>query len=65
MTNEEYIELPVDVIQVTDLALFVTDHSKAVWIPKSQMDPEEDIPEPGEGKTIFLKEWIALNKGLI
>lgn len=39
------------------------------WIPKSVVeDPEEDELddlEPGESFTMFIKEWFALDEGLI
>ena len=57
------IEIAVDVKARTDSALLVTDGVIEAWIPKSQISDysgEEDSPE-----TIFIPEWLALNKGLI
>lgn len=57
------IEIAVDVKARTDLALLVTDGDVECWIPRSQISDysgDEDSPE-----TIFISEWLAIEKGLI
>ena len=57
------IEIAVDVQARTPKALKVFDGKVTCWIPRSQISDyvgEEDNPE-----TIFIPEYIALDKGLI
>jgi len=65
MTDKEYIEIPCDVLLLTELAVMIDDGDKKVWIPKSQMDPDEVPDGPATGTSIFIGEWIAQEKGLI
>jgi len=61
------IELAIELIGKTDLALFVFDGIRTVWIPKSQiLDPEDlDDYNYGECFTITIPEWLALEKEMI
>jgi len=57
------IEIAIEVRARTDKALMVFDGKTECWIPRSQISDysgEENSPE-----TIFIPEWLALNKGLI
>lgn len=63
------IELDVQLIARTELAIKVYDGSFTVWIPKSQIvDP---LPEEIEDRelhdtfTLIIPEWIAKEKELI
>ena len=59
------VELEVAVVGSTDAAIKVDYGGKfAVWIPKSQIsDYCGDSLE--EAESIFIPEWLALEKGLI
>lgn len=58
------VEIAVEVRRETDKALLVFDGKQEVWVPKSMItDQSED--ERGNVETIFLPEWLALEKGLI
>ena len=57
------IEIAVEVKARTDRALLVNDGLTECWVPRSQISDysgEEDSPD-----TIFIPEWLALEKGLI
>ena len=57
------IEIAIEVKARTDKALLISDGKTECWIPRSQISDyvgEEDSPE-----TIFIAEWLALDKGLI
>ena len=57
------IEIAIEVKARTDKALLISDGETECWIPRSQISDyvgEEDSPE-----TIFIAEWLALDKGLI
>jgi len=60
----KHVEIDVTVRRETDAALQVYDGRNEVWIPKSQI---EDQCEDRDGKitSIFIPEWLALEKGLI
>lgn len=62
--KREYVELIVDYITKTDLAIYISDSEKKVWIPFSQMARR---PEMIDDKTvkIIIPEWLAKNEGLI
>ena len=58
----EYVEIDVEVIRETDMAVLFFDGTKEFWIPKSAMD---DWPEDGDSGTALVAEWFALKEGLI
>ena len=63
------VEVEVVVRRVTTAAILVN-HGvpKEVWLPKSQISDWCDGPddEPGYGTTsVFLPEWLAIEKGLV
>jgi hypothetical protein len=43
-------------------ACLLSDGDNSVWIPKSLM---EDWPDKGKEGTAIMKEWIAIEKGLV
>lgn len=58
------IELEVEAIQSTDLAIRILDlKENPVWIPKSQIS--DYVGEENNPETIFITEWLAEEKGLI
>lgn len=57
------IEIAIAVTARTDKAIKVTDGSVDCWVPRSQISDysgDEDAPD-----SIFIPEWLALEKGLI
>lgn len=57
------IEIAVEVLHETDQAILVTDGNVEEWIPKSLI--EDQVGDGMEIETIFIPEYIALDKGLI
>ena len=57
------VEIEVTVKRETMMALLVDDGSQEVWIPKSVISDQT-----GEGlgiTSIFIPEWLAVEKGLV
>lgn len=63
MSAGKDIEIDIVVRGETDLALKVSDGSKEVWVPKSKISDQGE--EGGRITSIFIPEWLALEKGLI
>ena len=62
------IEIACEVRLVTDAAIKIYDGAREAWIPKSQVSDWTDGPDdaPGVGTTsIFIPEWLAIDKGLV
>lgn len=57
------IEIAVDVRGETDKALKVFDGKTECWIPRSKISDE--CEDKGRIVSIFIPEWLALEKGLI
>ena len=57
------VEIAVEIHAKTDKAYLIYDGNKEVWIPKSQVN--DYCEENGEITSIFVSEWLALDKGLI
>ena len=60
--GKEYIEIDVETMGQTLMAVFFSDGDKGFWIPKSQM---EDWPDEGETGTALVQRWFAEKEGLI
>lgn len=65
----EPVEIAVVVKRTTEKAILVN-HGvpEEVWVPKSQISDWSDGPddEPGYGTTsIFIPEWLAIEKGMV
>ena len=59
-----YVELDVEVIRETDLAMLISYEEMEVWIPRSQI---HTIFSPGVGESmhiIEIPEWLAKQEGL-
>ena len=57
------VEIAVEIRARADKAFLVFDGKTECWLPRSQISDyvgDEDSPE-----TIFIPEWLALDKGLI
>ena len=68
MMNDAATEIECTVKRVTDHAIYINDGKRDAWIPKSMVSDWCDGPDeaPGYGTTsIFIPEWLALEKGLI
>jgi len=63
--TDKNIEIAVDIKHMTNAAVLVNDGTKEAWIPKSKIEDYTDELETGHSITIFLPEWLALEKGLI
>ncbi len=65
-----YVEVDYDYCrrETESAVLLQIGEEAAVWLPKSAFDPEEDVPnveDEKQGGTVFIAEWLALQKGLI
>lgn len=68
MSKTSTIEIAVEVRVVRALAIQVFDGKRTVWLPISQIEDWTGGPDaaPGVGTTtVFIPEWLALEKGLI
>ncbi len=68
-SNTTDIELDVELISKTKLAIKIYDGAVEVWIPKSliiepSLDDVNDL-EKGDSFTLIIPEWIAKEKELI
>jgi hypothetical protein len=65
--TSKQIEVACEVKRETSSALLINDGTKDVWIPKSQISDqcEENGLFGSKVVSIFVPEWLALDKGLI
>lgn len=52
----------------TDAAVLVSDdgdREKAIWLPKSQIELDDDNPSEGDSVEVTLPFWLAKKEGLI
>lgn len=47
------------IVHKTDAALLVRVGSRDVWLPLSQLDQDEDVPEVGDDAVLHVAEWWA------
>lgn len=62
------VEVNVEVLVIRSEAVLVTDGDTETWIPYSLIGPGSDIgvdSNVGDGGTLELPEWKALEEGLI
>lgn len=64
MSGERDIEIAVEVRAETPKAILVFDGKTEVWIARSQIRDQCEN-ELGAITSIFLTEWMAMQKGLI
>lgn len=67
--NTGIVEIAV-VVKRTTIKAILVNHGvpEEVWVPKSQIEDWTDGPddEPGYGTTsIFIPEWLAIEKGMV
>lgn len=59
------VEICLEIKQKTDKAFLVTDDGEnSTWIPKSQVEPEQDCG-PGDTVIFVMPEWLATEKEFI
>lgn len=59
MRSEKLVDLEIDRIKHrTEKAILITKDGKDVWLPKSQIEINDD-------DTITLPEWLAIEKELV
>lgn len=68
-SSSQEVEIACVVKRTTDKAILIN-HGvpEEVWVPKSQITDWTDGPdkEPGYGtSSIFIPEWLAIEKGLV
>lgn len=56
--NHDLIDIAGEIRAQTDKAVQFFDGDKSVWLPRSQIEINDD-------GTITMPEWLALDKGLI
>lgn len=57
------VEFLCEIKHETELALLVSDGENEYWIPTSQIEEREHL---GGGNTnIYIKEWLAIEKGIV
>jgi hypothetical protein len=68
---DDFVEVTIEFIKQTNLAVLVTDQDVETWIPKSQIRDEHDYlidftdNKKGDIVNIRIPEWLAMDKGLI
>ena len=65
--DQRYANLPsVTCIAETEAAILVQIDDEEVWIPRSQLHPEDnEVREVGDVGELVITEWIAEEKGLV
>ena len=56
--QSDLIEIAGDLRRETEKAFLIFDGDKEVWLPKSQVENNDD-------GTFTMPEWLAMDKGLI
>lgn len=59
VAEQEYRRVACEVVNQTDLALLVQVAGEEHWIPVSQLDPEQDLPDTGALAVVYVQEWLA------
>lgn len=63
MAQSKDVEIEIEVLGQTDKALRVSNGKVEAWVPKSQISDE--CEENGKTTSIFIPEWLAVDKGLV
>lgn len=59
--KSDLVEIPCTVVAETEKVVLIDDGNKKVWLPKSQMEIQED----GNSLVAVMPERLAIEKGLI
>lgn len=57
------VEIECEVLAETEKAILIFDGKREVWIAKSMIS--DGCEEAGETKSIFIPEWLAIEKRLV
>lgn len=64
--GQKTVEIDIDGIKIkTEKAILVIIDDEEIWLPKSQIEYDEDVHNPDGTNVITVTEWIAEQKGLI
>jgi hypothetical protein len=62
----QYTEVDLEIIRITDLAILFTDGDKEeVWIPKELIGNLDDDWEEGDTEFVAIPIWLAEKEGLV
>jgi hypothetical protein len=65
----DLIEVSVQYVRQTERAVLILDGVKEIWLPKSQVnkdeEPDYDNLIQGDEISLFIPEWLAMDKDLI
>ena len=59
------VELEVEFVGETDLAIWVSDGDRRVSLPKSRIKYDADQTPDGQLITVEIQAWLAEQKGLV
>lgn len=62
MTEE--VEICAEILHETTQAYWITDGDIKEWVPKSQVDLDQD-GEVGDTVNFTMPEWLAIEKGFV
>lgn len=57
--KSDLVDIACEIKRETEKAYLIFDGDKEVWLPKSQVEWDQDA------KTMAMPEWLATEKGLI
>ena len=60
----EYRQVKAYIVHKTDAALLARIDEREVWLPLSQLDQDEDVPEVGDDAVLSVAEWLADQESL-
>lgn len=60
---EEIFSIEATILAHTQKAVKIEVHGEELWIPRSQLFDDEELPESGEAR-VKMTAWIAKEKGL-
>lgn len=59
MSSMEYLPVKAYIVHKTDAAVLARVDAREVWIPLSQLDQDEDVPEVGDDAVLHIAEWLV------
>ena len=60
----EYRKVKAYVVHKTDAAVLARIETREVWLPLSQLDQDEDVPDVGDTGDLHVAEWLADQESL-
>lgn len=61
---EEIFSIEAEILVHREKAILIEVHGEKLWIPRSQLIDDEELPEKGNAR-VKMTAWIAKEKGLI